>query len=515
MRRGPLFGRARAWTRIAVLPLALAGCAPGTPDPTAAKGPADTLRVALRADVTGFFPSATMANEGFSFGVNFNLFEGLVAFDRQLRIEPALAERWETPDDRTFVFTLRPGLRFSDGTPLTAADVVASLRAATARRWANREAFQAVTSVEALDDRRVELRTRSPYLVLLSRLPRGFILPASAIERGTMPPPGTGPYVLASREPGRRFTFERNPHYRGAQPAFARVEFEIVADDAERERRLRAGEVDLINDVDPAAARRLRLDPAVRVATGAGTRVLFLGLSATVKPFSDPRVREAFDLALDRAELARRVYGGEVELASQVVSRGIVGFDPDIVVPVVDRERARALLAEAGFAAGLEITIDGPNNRYVGDSAILTEVARQLALVGVRVKVNAADKVDFFARLDRRESPFHLLGWSVETGEAGDALEYLFRTPDGGVLGTENTTGVSDAELDRLIDEASRATTIESRTTLLIQAMRRVAALRPAIPLVVQPEAMALSARIAWEPPLGNALKLATARPAR
>lgn len=502
----------------AALVAALAVACTATPpaEPGAASRRPDTLKVALRADVTGFFPSPSMANEGFSFGVNFNLFEGLVSFDHQLRIHPALAERWETPDERTFVFTLRPGLRFSDGTPVTARDVAASLRAATERRWANREAFQAVTSIETLDEQQVQLRSGLPYIVLLSRLPRGFVLPEAAIEQGIVPPPGTGPYVLASRDPGRGFVFERNRHYRGAAPGFSRVEFEVVPEAAERERRLRAGEVDLINDVAPEMARRLRADPAVRVATGSGTRVLFLGMAVRRAPFSDPRVREALELAIDRAELARRVYGGEpVELATQVVGRGIVGFDPALPAPVLDRERSRALLAAAGFAGGLEVTLDGSSNRYVGDEAILHEVARQLALVGVRVKVNAADKADFFARLDRRESAFHLLGWAVETGEAGDALEYLFRTPDGGVLGTENTTGTSDPDLDRLIDEAARATSIEARTATLMQAMRRVAALRPVVPLVVQPEGVAFAARIAWQPPLGNALELATARPAR
>ncbi len=507
--------RFRAAALATLLPATVA-CTSTPPEGAGAAGRRpDTLRVALRADVTGFFPSPSMANEGFSFGVNFNLFEGLVSFDHQLRIHPALAERWETPDDRSFVFTLRPGLRFSDGTPVTAHDVVASLRAATERRWANREAFQAVTSVEALDEQQVELRSPLPYLVLLSRLPRGFVLPAAAIEQGAVPPPGTGPYVLASREPGRGFVFERNPHYRGAAPGFARIEFQVVPEAAERERRLRAGEVDLINDVEPETARRLRADPAFRVATGSGTRVLFLGMALQRAPYSDARVREALELAIDREELARRVYGGEpVELATQIVGRGIVGFDPALPAPVHDPARARELLVAAGFANGLDLALDGSHNRYVGDRAILHEVARQLGLVGVRVKVNAADKADFFARLDRRDSPFHLLGWAVETGEAGDALEYLFRTPDGGVLGTENTTGTSDPELDRLIDEASRAASIEVRTATLMQAMRRVAALRPVIPLVVQPEGVAFSARIAWQPPLGNALELATARPA-
>jgi peptide/nickel transport system substrate-binding protein len=496
--------------RAALAALAAAGLASCRPAPAP---PPDTLRIALRADVTGFFPGPPLVNEAGTLQANRSVYESLVRFDPALRLRPGLAERWSNPDDRTYRFELRPGVRFSDGKPLTPGDVAASLEA-NRRGWATRDYLQAVESVRAIGERTVEIRTRFPYLALLTRLPWAPVLPREAAERGLSPAPGTGPYRVESWNPGRGYVFVRNPYNDRDPPAFARVVHAVVPDDAARVALVERGEADAADQVPLEEVERLSQNPALRVVSGAGLRVLFLGLRVDRPPFSDPRVREAIDLALDRGELSRRALGGRAEPATQLVPPSIVGFEPALRLPAPDPARARALLSSAGHPRGLDVRLDGPSNRYVNDVAILRELARQLDEVGVRTAVNALDKRDFFPLIEHGGSAMHLLGFSCESGDAGDLLGSLAHSATGGPLGSLNSFGLADRTLDDLIGLADRARTDRGRARQLRLAVARAAELRAALPLVVQAEAVVLSRRLAWEAPLNMALSPEALRPA-
>ncbi len=479
-----------------------------------AAGPSLSISVGIRADITGVYPNPPILNEGFTIGINMQIFDGLTGLDGSLRLVPALADGWETPSDTSYVFQLRRGLRFSDGRVLTAHDVAASLNAALMNGWANRDSLQAIRSARALDERRVAIETRLPHLVLPYELPRGFVLPADALEQVPVPPIGAGPFRLEGWQPGRELVLVRNPHYRGPPPAVERGRFVVVPDGEERVARLLRGDLDVVEQVPLERLGELERDPRVRVYRGSGNRLLFLCMRVAGGPLQDPRVREAVDLAIDRDELVSRVYSGRAEVARQMIHPRVVGFDPDLPASAPDRVRARRLLAEAGFENGLALRLDGPTNRYVRDVELLGEVRRQLGLVGVRVTVAAVDKVDFFRLVDSGGSDFHLLGWSFETGEAGDALGQLFHTPQAGLLGTANATGLSDPELDNLIQRARGSRLEQERAELLRAAGRHAAKWRSAIPLVVQPEAVATSRRLVWDPPLNYALRLTAFAPA-
>ncbi len=465
------------------------------------------LRLAVRSDVQGFFASGPLLSEAFSLQVSAQIVEGLVRFDRRLAVQPALAESWETPDDRTYRFLLRPALRFSDGRELTAEDVAASLDFARGSNWGTQDSLQAIESVRALDPRRLEIRTRRPYRLLLQSLHWGFVLPKDELHRRPVRTIGSGPYRLGERRPGAGFTLERNPNYRGPGPAFDRVVFDVVPDAGERIERLLRGDADVINEVPPERVAELHGRSELRVYAGPGMRVLFLGLRVDRPPFADPRLRQAVDLALDRDALLTRARLKLGTAAHQLVPSSIVGYDPTFVPDAFDRDRARALLAAAGHRGGVHVRLDGPSNRYTNDALILPEVARQLALAGFQVDVNALDKGDFFKLIDAGGSDLHLLGWACRSGQAADVLEAALHSRRAG-FGTWNSLGLADPALDRLIEEASGSPSEQRWSAALRSAQRRALELRAAIPLVVQPEALAFRRPFRWRPSLDYSLWL-------
>ena len=493
--------------------LAACGSRPASTPSTARAGDGATVTVAVAADITALFPNGGQ-NDVTTAAYNASIFQGLVALDPQLRLRPALAERWENPDDRTYVFTLRPDARFSDGSPVTAGDVAASLNAVHPRGWETRDYLQALDSARALDDRRVEVRTHAVSLGFLTRLPWGYVLPARVLDQRPVPALGSGPYVIEGRQPGRELVLRRNFHHAGPRPAFERARFVVIPDAARRVELVRHGQADVAAHVPPELAAQLAGPPGPRALRHTGAETLYLALRVDRPPFSDVRVREAFDLALDRAELVRRTLPGGAQAASQLVPPTILGHARDIRAPRLDRARARQLLAEAGFAAGLKLRLDGPANRYAGDLAILDELARQLATVGVRVEVNAQPKGRFYELIDSGASSAHLLGWTCLSGDAGDVLEALLHSRDASGLGLWNTLGLADAELDRLIERAGRAVSDGERGEALRAASARVAELRAVLPLLRPDEIFAVSPRLDWTPPLDGALRPAEMRPA-
>ncbi len=392
--------------------------------------------------------------------------------------------------------------------------MAASLLANIRKGWPTSGYLRNVASVEADGPLRLVVRTRAPYSLLLFKLPWGYVLPAGSLARDPVPQVGAGPYRLASRERGRGFTLERNDRYWGPRPAIGRVRFEIVPDAEARIARLLSGRVDVVDEVPLERVDALRAEDAIRVFAGPSLRVLFLTLRVTEPPFSDPRVREAVGLALDRGELVARAYGGKTVTASKLVPASVVGYNPDVRSRAVDRVRSRALLAEAGFPNGFDVRLDGTHNRYVNDLRILGEVARQLALVGIRVTVNSLDKSAFFDLIDAGRSSFHLVGWACGSGEAGEAIEALVATKGPG-LGVANSGGYSDPVLDGLLAASNEATEPTLRVETLQKARARVADQRPVLPLRLQSEAIAVSRRIDWTPGRGLRIRVEDMRLAK
>jgi len=170
--------------------------------------------------------------------------EGLVAFDRELKPIPALAERWQNPDARTWVFDLRPNARFSDGRPVRADDVTASLQAAMSKGWVN-GSYLRLASVRPLSPLQVEVRTSRSDPMLLYRLRWGYVLAAGGLDAEPVPVVGTGPYRLERWDPGREFVLSRDPYYHGRAPDFETVRFRVIPSQQERLAAVVRGDADI------------------------------------------------------------------------------------------------------------------------------------------------------------------------------------------------------------------------------------------------------------------------------
>ncbi len=461
---------------------------------------AQTLRWANDGDVNSMDPYSRQ--ETFLLAFNANIYDPLVRRDAQMRVEPALAERWENPSPTTWRFHLRRGVKFSDGTPFTADDVIFSAERVRAPGSNLGSVLATVASVRKVDDHTVDFETKAPNPIFLQEITNWAIMskawaeahnatrPADLTSReenfATRNAMGTGPYRLASREPDRRTVLERNPGWWDRIPGnVERAELNIISNDATRVAALLSGEVDFVYTVPPQDVARIGAAPGVRIIQGPELRTIYLGmdqsraelLKSDVKgrnPFQDVRVRRAFYQAIDEAAIARTVMRGQARPTGMIYGPGVNGFreQDDVRLPF-DPEAAKRLLAEAGYPNGFGVTLDCPNDRYVNDEAICTAAVNMLARIGIRVTLNAQTRVRFFAEVNapRYNTSFYLLGWTPATSDAHNALSQLAGTRDGS-LGVFNNGGYSSPTYDALIGRIAVENNQARRQEMITEASR-------------------------------------------
>jgi peptide/nickel transport system substrate-binding protein len=471
---------------------------------TALAGPiaaqAQTFRWANDGDVNSMDPYGR--NETFLLSFNANIYDPLVRRNPRMEIEPALAVRWEQPSPTVWRLHLRQGVKFSDGTPFTADDVVFSAQRVRAQGSNVGSVLASVSEVRKVDDHTVDFQTRQPNPIFLQEITSWAMMsrtwatthdavrPADLTSRqenfATRNAMGTGPFRLVSREPDRRTVLERNPGWWGtATGNIQRAELNIIANDATRVAALLSGEVDFVYTVPPQDVARIGAAPGVRIIQGPELRTIYLGfdqarpelLKSDVKgrnPFQDVRVRRAFAHAIDEAAIVRTVMRGQARMAGLMYGPGVNGFrEQDEQRYAYDPELAKRLLAEAGYPNGFGVTMDCPNDRYVNDEAICTAVVNMLARAGVRVTLNAQTRLRFFAEINAPgyNTSFYLLGWTPGTGDAHNALSQLAHTRTG-ILGVFNNGGYSNPRFDEVTNQVAIETNPARRQELISQASR-------------------------------------------
>jgi len=473
--------------------------------------------VALSADVATLDPwNATDLD---TLLVTRQIFETLVDFEPgALRIVPKLAESWSSsPDGTTWTFSLRKGVRFHDGTELTAAAVALNFDRARlsghpgrgtgafapyAATFGGFDDASTIVKVGAKDPATVVFTTRSafaPFLAALAMPSFAIVSPKSIADdparwamSASAAAAGTGPFSYGADawQPGQQLTLERSATYWGRDrdgrslPYLDRVVVRSIKDESARVSELRSGAIELVRDVSPSVIPQLKADPNLVVAIRSGLNVSFLGISQDVKPFDRLEVRRAVAGAIDRQRIASSVYGPDVHVASQLLPPGIVGYDDSVVeFARYDLAAAKRSLADAGFPNGFATELWYPqawrasalDPRRVADA-----IASDLGRVGIFVTVNTKDAATLAADVRAGRVPLWL-------GEAGADLV----DPD---------AYISDPWKNPVVSELLRRARAELDATKRGELYKQVSKLTQQdvarIPLVLADPHLALSGRV-------------------
>jgi peptide/nickel transport system substrate-binding protein len=461
---------------------------------------ADLFRWANDGDVNSMDPYARQ--ETFLLSFMANVYEPLVRRNRQLQVEPALAERWEQPSSSVWRLHLRRGVLFTDGTPFTADDVLFSITRAKAQGSNIGGSLASVKEARKVDDFTVDIETTNPNPIFLDEITGVAIMSRRWAEANnavrsadlttreenfaTRNAMGTGPFRLVSREPDRRTVLAPNAGWWDRpEHNLTRVEFNVIANDATRIAALLSGEVDMVYTVPPQDTDRLSRTPNLRVHQQAELRTIYLGfdqlrpelLKSDVRgrnPFQDVRVRQAFNHAIDRASIVRTVMRGQARATGLMIGPGVNGHtEAGDQVAAYNPDLARRLLAEAGYPQGFGVTLDCPNDRYVNDEAICTAVVSMLARIGVRITLNAQARARYFAEIlgPRYSTSFYMLGWTPATYDAHNTFFNLMASRQGD-RGMFNVGGWSNARFDEVTAQMAVETNVAARQRLVEEANR-------------------------------------------
>jgi peptide/nickel transport system substrate-binding protein len=451
----------------------------------------NTLRWASREAVLTVDPHAQ--NDPATDANNLNIFDPLVRRDAKSRLEPALAVSWRTINPVTWEFRLRAGVRFHDGTPFTADDVVFSIGRARAENSDFRRYVADISAVIKVDPHTVRIITRAPDPILPGQLTRICIMSKAWSEAHGADLPqdfafkektyasshanGTGPFMLERFDPGVETVLVRNPDWWGWHtPAgggnLDEVVHKTVRSALRRANALRAGEIDFLPDPAVPDIERIQKDPRLKLLETTQIRTVFLGMdeaskelrTADVKgrnPFADKRVRTAMQTAIDLQTIKSVVMRGASAPAGLLIAPGVHGYTAALDQPAkYNLAAAKALMKEAGYEAGFTVRLDCPNDRYANDEQICQTIVGMLGLLGIHARLSATSAEQHFAKIRRGGSDLYMLGWSAPTYDSQYVFDYLYATKTE-TAGLWNATGYSSPKMDDLI--ARMAVEIDSR----------------------------------------------------
>jgi peptide/nickel transport system substrate-binding protein len=474
---------------------------------------AETLRIASQGDATSLDPHSH--NESFTNYFLANIYEGLVARDRDFQIAGQLAQSWEQLDATTWRFTLRDGVTFHDGSAFAADDVIFSMDRALSETSNFKHVLASVERYSAIDDMTVEIVTKAPNPILLNDLLDLMILDKQWGEANSAAEPinlqaeekafsatnanGTGPFSVVSRAQGEKTMLAAFDGYWGDAGNVTEVIFTPINNAATLVSALLSGEVDLVMPLPLQDIPRVENGAGVKVVSSAEARTMYIGMDqwrdqiiespVEGNPFLDLRVRQAVAHAVDAQAIIDRVMQGQATLATQYVMDKVDGYNPDLTRLEYNVDTAKALLIEAGYPDGFELTMDCSTDRYVNDGQICQATVSLLARVGIKVNLIAQPKAQFFPKVVAPDfgTSFFLLSWTPSTMDSLNVFQNVLGTRDleNGV-GAWNISGCSVPEADKLAAEAAVTMDPAARETMLQDAMALMVADVCLVPLHVQ-----------------------------
>lgn len=437
-----------------------------------------------------------------------NVYETLTGRDDNLQLVPGLAESWEVVDDVTWRFKLRSGVKFHDGSDLDAGDVVHSIERIPLAASADgglKTYVRRIVGATAVDDLTVELKTDSPAATLPLDLARLFVIPSevaldapvSEFNSGAAAI-GTGPYKLASWQAKGDMVVERFDDYWGEPAKWDKVTFTEISNDSARVAALLSDRVDLINYAPPTDVARIRSESDLEVFDGPSVYIFSLfpdyrddtplvrakdGSKLDKNPFQDLRVRQALSYAINREAIASRVMEDLAVPADEIITAGFFGASPEPIELSYDLEKAKALMAEAGYEDGFAVDLHCTSDRLPMDGDICAALGPMLARIGIEATVNATPRAVYFGAQAGGEYSLMMNGWGSLTGEASYILSSLVHTKDG-TYGVFNHFSYSNPEIDGIVEEALGTVDADARKALLESAMKMASEDLMAIPIV-------------------------------
>ena len=494
---------------------------------------AKTFRFAAQGDVVSMDPH--MLNEGFQINFLGNMYEGLVGRGKKLGTEPRLATDWKQTSPTVWRFNLRRDVKFQDGTPFSADDVIFSLERA---RGSDVKLYVgAIQEIRRVDAYAVDIVTHEPFPILPGTLTVWYMMSKTWCEKNNAARPvdvrkgtgnyasahanGTGPFMLKSREPGVRTVLVPNPNW-WSKPEHNVTEaaFTPIANDATRAAALISGEIDMIEPVPLQDLPRIQASPDLKILQAMEARTIFLGMDqkrdellfSNVKgknPFKDKRVRQAFYQAIDIDAIKSRIMRGTSAPTALMVSPMVNGYAAELDKRLpYDPDGAKKLLAQAGYADGFELGMNCPNDRYVNDAEICQAVAAMLARVGVKINLVAETKALYFSRIARRDTSFYMLGWLPSSLDSHYTLFALMASPGEGGQGQYNLGGYFNPRLDEIIHKIASENSVPQRQSMIAEALRIHAEDIGHLPLHQQPLVWGMRKSVDMVQPATNAIVL-------
>jgi peptide/nickel transport system substrate-binding protein len=475
---------------------------------------AETFKWASNTDPQTMDPHAVNSAPVLSF-LN-NIYEGLVRRGQDMAIEPSLAASWEPlVGDNGWRFSLRKGVTFQNGAAFDAEDVMfsyqrASNEAADVRSW-----FAPVSDVRVVDDYTIDFVTSAPNPLFPDSIANFMILdkdwaesndaalPARDAENfATMNVNGTGPFTLASRDPGVKTTLA--PHdgwWDTAGHNVTEAVFTPIGNAATGLAALLSGEIDFIQPIPLQDVAQVESRDGFKVLEGEETRVIMFGFGhehdkllyssdvTDANPFTDPRVRLAAAHAIDMTSIDRVLFRGKIEAASQLVPAGISGYsEANTDRPAYDPERAKALLAEAGYPNGFNFGLKCTNDRYINDEALCRAAASMFAAVGLNADLSSGPVRDYWPQLREDDFDMYLLGWSPGTFDMEHPIRFLLHSQnDEKKLGSWNFGNYSNARVDELLPQIQQEIDPTARQALVDEVVAITQDEVAYIPLYTQP----------------------------
>jgi peptide/nickel transport system substrate-binding protein len=445
----------------------------------AAPAQAQTLRWAAQNDILTLDPHSQ--NHATTNAILSHAYEGLTRYSATYQVEPALATKWTYISPTQVRFELRKGVKFQDGTPFTADDVIFSFGRIKQPQGTMQIYVTGISDIKKIDDTTVDVILSAPNPILLRNVIDFRIMSKAWAEKNktanvqdykakeenfaSRNAMGTGPYRILSWQPEQRIMMAANEAWWDKPTGNVKqVVYTPIKSESTRVAALLSGDVDMLTDMPTQDVDRLRADKKLKVVDGPEVRTIFLAPdigSAELKysnvkgknPFKDKRVREALSLAIDREAIKKNIMRGLSVPAAIIVAPGVNGHDKSLDTPAkADAVRAKKLLEEAGYPNGFEFSLNCPNNRYVNDEKICQAVIAMWARIGVKVNLVSENMATFIQKVQNFDSSMYLLGWGVATYDAQYAVQSLVRTRTSGADGNFNFSRVSDAALDKLVD---------------------------------------------------------------